>query len=219
MSASSTLGRSVVRPLESPLAAASETDSKFVSREDGVGVGRHDPHGEELGPAAVGVAERPWRRRPGARRPVPRTCMAASAKRSMPEAPMGFDDSTPPDMFTGRSPSSSVAPSSVSFQPSPLGRSRGSRATSARTSENGTYISTQSISAQRVGDAGLRVDVGRRSRAALRRHRVAPGERARLGAHGVGRDPRRRLRRRPSPTSSLPSTMAQAPSDDGQVSR
>jgi hypothetical protein len=28
-----------------------------------------------------------------------------------PEAPIGFDDSTPPDMFTGRSPSSAVAPS------------------------------------------------------------------------------------------------------------
>ena len=32
---------------------------------------------------------------------VPRTWIAASAKRSRPEAPMGLDDSTPPDMLTG----------------------------------------------------------------------------------------------------------------------
>jgi hypothetical protein len=37
----------------------------------------------------------------------------------MPDAPIGFDESTPPDMFTGKSPPSSVAPESVSFQPSP----------------------------------------------------------------------------------------------------
>ena len=37
----------------------------------------------------------------------------------MPEAPIGFDDSTPPEEFTGRSPSSAVPPDSVSFQPSP----------------------------------------------------------------------------------------------------
>jgi hypothetical protein len=41
----------------------------------------------------------------------PRTCIAASAKRIRPDAPIGFDESTPPDMFTGRSPSSAVAPS------------------------------------------------------------------------------------------------------------
>ena len=74
------------------------------------------------------------RRRSGARRPVPRTCMAASAKRIMPEAPIGLDDSTPPEQLTGRSPSIAVAPSSVIFQPSPSARSRGSPATSARTS-------------------------------------------------------------------------------------
>ena len=39
----------------------------------------------------------------------------------MPEAPMGLDDSTPPEQFQGMSPPSimEVAPSSVSFQPSP----------------------------------------------------------------------------------------------------
>ena len=45
--------------------------------------------------------------------------MAASAKRIMPDAPMGLDDSTPPDMFTGKSPVRAVAPSSTIFQPSP----------------------------------------------------------------------------------------------------
>ena len=31
---------------------------------------------------------------------------------------MGFDDSTPPDMFTGNEPSSAVSPRSTIFQPS-----------------------------------------------------------------------------------------------------
>jgi hypothetical protein len=29
----------------------------------------------------------------------------------MPDAPIGFEESTPPDMFTGRSPPRAVAPS------------------------------------------------------------------------------------------------------------
>ena len=37
----------------------------------------------------------------------------------MPEAPIGLDDSTPPEQFTGKSPSKAVAPESVIFQPSP----------------------------------------------------------------------------------------------------
>src|SRR6185369_3113260 len=48
----------------------------------------------------------------------PRTCIAASAKRSMPDAPIGLDDSTPPDGLIGRSPSNAVTPSSDIFQPS-----------------------------------------------------------------------------------------------------
>ena len=50
----------------------------------------------------------------------PRTCCAASANRIMPDAPIGFDDSTPPEQLTGRSPSIEVAPLSVIFQPSPI---------------------------------------------------------------------------------------------------
>ena len=38
----------------------------------------------------------------------------------MPEAPIGLEDSTPPEQFHGMSPPSmEVAPASVSFQPSP----------------------------------------------------------------------------------------------------
>ena len=50
---------------------------------------------------------------------MPRTCNAASAKRSNPDAPIGFDDSTPPEGLIGRSPWNDVLPSSVIFQPSP----------------------------------------------------------------------------------------------------
>ena len=49
---------------------------------------------------------------------MPRTCNAASAKRNSPDAPIGFDDSTPPDMFTGNEPSSVVSPRSTIFHPS-----------------------------------------------------------------------------------------------------
>ena len=33
----------------------------------------------------------------------------------MPDAPIGLDDSTPPEVFHGMSPSNAVAPDSVSF--------------------------------------------------------------------------------------------------------
>ena len=38
----------------------------------------------------------------------------------MPDAPIGFDESTPPEQLTGMSPSIEVAPLSVIFQPSPI---------------------------------------------------------------------------------------------------
>ena len=47
------------------------------------------------------------------------TWMADSANRIMPEAPIGLDDSTPPDALTGSFPPIAVSPASVSFQPSP----------------------------------------------------------------------------------------------------
>jgi len=45
--------------------------------------------------------------------------LATSRKRSIPEAPIGLDESTPPDMLMGRSPVSSVVPSWTIFQPVP----------------------------------------------------------------------------------------------------
>ena len=81
-----------------------------------------DPHREELRAAAVRVAERALARPSTWCSPArPRTCSAASAKRSIPDAPIGFDESTPPDGLIGMSPSSAVAPSWVIFQPSPSG--------------------------------------------------------------------------------------------------
>ena len=62
----------------------------------------------------------------------------------MPLAPIGFDESTPPDMFTGRSPSSWVTPSSTYFHPSPLGAKWRFSSHIGSNHENGTYISTQS---------------------------------------------------------------------------
>ena len=47
---------------------------------------------------------------PGSRRRGSRTCWATSPKRIIPEAPIGLDDSTPPDGFHGMSPSGAVAP-------------------------------------------------------------------------------------------------------------
>ncbi len=59
---------------------------------------------------------------------------------------MGLDDRTPPDMFTGRSPSSSVTPDSVSFQPSPSAAKPRFSSHMGSYQENGTYISTASMS-------------------------------------------------------------------------
>ncbi len=72
--------------------------------------------------------------------------MAASPKRSIPLAPMGLVDSTPPLMFTGRRPVISVSPLSVIFQPSPLGAKPRFSSHIGSNQLNGTYISTQSIS-------------------------------------------------------------------------
>jgi hypothetical protein len=50
---------------------------------------------------------------------LPITCSAASANRSRPDAPIGLEESTPPDGFTGSLPPISVSPASVSRHPSP----------------------------------------------------------------------------------------------------
>ena len=61
----------------------------------------------------------------------------------MPDAPIGFDDSTPPDMFHGMSPSGPVAPASVSFQPSPSAQNPRFSSHIGSYHENGTYTSAR----------------------------------------------------------------------------
>src|SRR6478735_9516932 len=72
--------------------------------------------------------------------------MAASAKRIMPDAPIGFDDSTPPDGLNGMRPPMAVSPASVSFQPSPSGAKPRLSSHIGSYQENGTYTSATSIS-------------------------------------------------------------------------
>ena len=59
---------------------------------------------------------------------------------------MGLDESTPPDILNGMSPSISVAPLSVNFQPSPKSQKCKFSSHIGSYHENGTYISAQSIS-------------------------------------------------------------------------
>ena len=78
------------------------------------------------------------------------TCRAASANRIIPDAPIGLLDSTPPEQLTGRSPpSSAVAPDSTMRQPSPTEAKPRLSNHIGSYHENGTYISTASISARR----------------------------------------------------------------------
>ena len=137
----------------------------------------------------------------------------------MPDAPIGFDDSTPPDGFHGMSPSGAVAPASVSFQPSPSAQNPRFSSHIGSYHENGTYTSAQSKSLRGIGDAGLRVHVLRAVLAGLRVHLVAPGEHRRLAAHRHAVDPRDRTLATASATFSLPSTIAIAPSELGHTSR
>ena len=56
---------------------------------------------------------------------MPCTRSAASSNPIGPDAPIGFDGSTPSGAFGGMSPSSTVAPASVSFQPPPSAQKPG----------------------------------------------------------------------------------------------
>ena len=140
----------------------------------------------------------------------------------MPEAPMGFDDSTPPEQFQGMSPPSrAVAPASVSFHPSPSA-AKPEVLEPHRLEPREGHVDLGHVDLPPgLGDARLAVDVGRAVHARLGVHLVAPGEHGGLRAHGHPVDPRRRAGATPrlSATRSLASTMAAAPSDDGHVSR
>lgn len=63
----------------------------------------------------------------------------------MPEAPIGFVDSTPPDGLIGRLPPSAVVPSSVSFQPSFSSAKPRFSIHMGSNQEKGTYTSATSI--------------------------------------------------------------------------
>ncbi len=66
------------------------------------------------------------------------TWIADSANRIMPDAPMGFDDSTPPDALNGMRPPIAVSPASVSFQPWPSGAKPRFSSHIGSNQENGT---------------------------------------------------------------------------------
>src|SRR5258706_12188803 len=64
----------------------------------------------------------------------------------MPDEPIGFELSTPPDGFHGMSPVGAVAPASVSFPPSPSGQNPRFSSHIGSYHENGTYTSAASKS-------------------------------------------------------------------------
>src|SRR5215831_4858651 len=135
-----------------------------------------------------------------------------------PEAPMGFDERTPPDGFTGKLPPSSVSLASVSFHPSPSGEIRCPSSHIGSYHENGTYSSAQSIWWTGSVIPALAYSASAQSTPATGRTVSRPGNElnsVRLAwaiTHAGGRGPRRA-------TSSLARTTAAAPSDDGHDSR
>ena len=139
----------------------------------------------------------------------------------MPDAPIGLVDSTPPDMLTGRSPSSCGGAVLDQLPALALGSAKPRFSSHIGSNQqNGTYISTHVDLAARVGDAGLLRRRRRRSRAPARgQDGVAAGEHGRLAAHGGAVHPGGRTGgRAASAAASSASTIAQAPSDDGHVS-
>src|SRR3954447_6822715 len=136
----------------------------------------------------------------------------------MPDAPIGFDESTPPEGFHGMSPSGAVAPASVSFHPSPSAQKPRFSNHIGSYHENGTYTSAQSRAwrgslipacaytsfAQSLPAWGFtwsrRANIVGSLRIAMPcTHATEPSD--------------------ASATCSLPITIAIAPSDDGHVSR
>ena len=121
----------------------------------------------------------------------PRTCMAASPKRIIPEAPIGFVDSTPPLMLTGRSPSS-CGGAVLGHPPALPGVGEEQVLHPHRLEPGERHVDLGAVDlAAWVGDAGLPVDVLGAQRAAEGQHRVAVGGHRRLRAHGRAVEPRR----------------------------
>src|SRR5258705_7263105 len=76
---------------------------------------------------------------------MPRTWSAASETRRSPDAQIGFDESTPPDMLTGNDPSRAVSPRSTIFHPSVGAAMSWASSHIGSYQLNGTYNSAQSI--------------------------------------------------------------------------
>jgi hypothetical protein len=148
---------------------------------------------------------------------LPMTCSAASANRSSPDAPIGLEESTPPDGLTGSRPPMAVVPDSVSCHPVPGSANPRFSSHIGSNHEKGTYISATSTSlngsvmpAARHSAAAASTPargftgsfpaniVGSVRIAVARIHATGPGARA--------------------AASASPMTTAQAPSEDGQVS-
>src|SRR4029079_9791243 len=106
--------------------------------------------------------------------------MADSAKRIMPEAPIGLDDSTPPEALNGIRPVIAVSPASVSFQPSPSGAKPRLSNHIGSYHENGTYTSAASISSigLLIPAAFHRAAAASRLACGLTRSRAAPASRS-----------------------------------------
>src|SRR6266700_1589798 len=148
---------------------------------------------------------------------MPRTCSAASANLISPDAPIGLADSTPPEGFHGMSPSSAVAPDSVSFQPAPSAQNPRFSSHMGSYQLNGTYTSAASSSrrgslipacrytsaAQSLPACGFTVSRPAKKIGSLRI--AVPCTQA--GGCGA------------AAALSLASTIAHAPSEDGQASR
>src|SRR5262245_2030628 len=148
------------------------------------------------------------------------TWIADSAKRIMPDAPMGLELSTPPDGLNGIRPDIAVSPASVSFQPSPSGAKPRLSNHIGSYQENGTYTSAASISSM-----GLLIPAAFHSAAAASRLACGFTWSRPAYANGSVRSDVAWIHAtgwpsatRASAAASSPITIAAAPSDEGHVS-
>ena len=123
---------------------------------------------------------------------APRTWRAASPKRSMPEAPIGFDESTPPEQLTGSLPSIAVSPDSVELPAARRWLGEAERLQPHRLEPRERHVDLGHVDlVDRVGDAGLLPERGGGVTRGLRVDLVALGGRGRLGTHHRAVDPGR----------------------------
>src|SRR3954451_5141956 len=136
----------------------------------------------------------------------------------MADAPIGFDESTPPDGFTGNEPVSSVSPLSTIFQPSPGPAMSWPSSHIGSYPLNGTYNSATSISWRGTLMSACLYTSCAHSTPACGRTGLRPGNCPSslftevACTHAAGFDAA-------FPPASLVRTTAQAPSEDGHDSR